>query len=86
MSQGAGQFTFATTQALSTGGVHVPQKKRTLGECLVRKLVMWAVADLFVVIAMTIMCEVIMAVVVPDLVSGMSNSSAKASAAPDLRA
>lgn len=47
---------------------------------------MWAVADLFVVIAMTIMCEVIMAVVVPDLVSGMSNSSAKASAAPDLRA
>ncbi|MFF0942675.1 hypothetical protein ACFYE2_00395 [Kocuria sp. CPCC 205300] len=47
---------------------------------------MWIVAAVFVVIAMTIVYHVIMAVVVPDLVGGMSSSSAVGAAAPYLRA
>lgn len=76
VSQGACVFTFATMQALSTGCARVPQKKRTLGERLVHELVMWVVAAVFVVIAMTIRYQVIMTVVVPDLTGGMSSSPA----------
>jgi hypothetical protein len=50
-----------------------PRTKRSLGERLIRELVMWVVAAIFVVIAMTIIYQVLMAMVVPELTNGMDN-------------
>lgn len=52
-----------------------PRTKRSLRERLIRELVMWIAGAIFVVIAMTIMYQVIMAVVVPELTDGMSKAS-----------
>lgn len=76
-------FTFVTMMASTRRKVAVsPHTKRTLGEKLIREFAMWTVAAIFVVIAMTIMYQVIITVVVPELTSGMSGAPAMQTTVP----
>lgn len=63
-----------------------PRTKRTFGQRLVREFVTWTAAAIFVVIAMTIMYQIIMAVVVPELTNGMSSAPPAEAATHYLRA
>lgn len=70
-------FAIATMQKMSIGRRPCPpQRKRTLGQRLIREFVMWIAAAIVAVIAMTIMYQVIMTVVVPELIGGLSSSPA----------